>query len=341
NPNPNPNPNLDPNPNTGPDERVERPEAGSYIANLAAANHLFITRLHDRQGETPYTDPHTGERKITSLWLRNEGGHNRSRDSYGQLHTQDNRYVLQLGGDVVQWSSTGRGRGYLGLMAGYGNSKNRTTSQVTGYRSNGSVDGYSVGMYGTWYADQRTNTGWYTDSWMQYGWFNNTVQGQDLAAEDYKSRGMTASIETGYTVALGDTPNLRYFIQPQAQLIWMDIKADEHREANGTQVSGQGDGVVQSRLGVRAFIKTGNKENNTGAFQPFIAANWLHNSKDFGATLDSVALEQDGARNIVEVKIGAEGKLADWVTVSGNVGRQEGSAGYSDTVAMLGVKMNF
>ncbi len=34
------------------------------LANLAAANHLFITRLHDRQGETPYSAPHAGERKI-------------------------------------------------------------------------------------------------------------------------------------------------------------------------------------------------------------------------------------------------------------------------------------
>lgn len=37
-----------------------RPEAGSYLANLAAANTLFITSLHDRLGETQYTDALTG-----------------------------------------------------------------------------------------------------------------------------------------------------------------------------------------------------------------------------------------------------------------------------------------
>ncbi|WP_155412894.1 autotransporter outer membrane beta-barrel domain-containing protein, partial [Yersinia frederiksenii] len=31
---------------------VERPEASGYSANLAAANNLFVTRLHDRLGET-------------------------------------------------------------------------------------------------------------------------------------------------------------------------------------------------------------------------------------------------------------------------------------------------
>ncbi|MDN0121053.1 autotransporter outer membrane beta-barrel domain-containing protein, partial [Yersinia frederiksenii] len=54
---------------------VERPEASGYSANLAAANNLFVTRLHDRLGETQYIDALTGEQKVTSLWLRNEGGH--------------------------------------------------------------------------------------------------------------------------------------------------------------------------------------------------------------------------------------------------------------------------
>lgn len=47
-----------------------RPEGGSYASNLAAANTLFNTRLQDRQGGTWYTDPATGERHMTSLWLR-------------------------------------------------------------------------------------------------------------------------------------------------------------------------------------------------------------------------------------------------------------------------------
>ncbi len=81
---------------------IERPEASSYSANLAAANNMFVTRLHDRLGETQYIDALTGEQKITSMWLRNEGGHNRSRDTQDQLSTQANRYVLQLGGDIAQ-----------------------------------------------------------------------------------------------------------------------------------------------------------------------------------------------------------------------------------------------
>ncbi|WP_186372902.1 autotransporter outer membrane beta-barrel domain-containing protein, partial [Yersinia alsatica] len=120
---------------------IERPEASGYSANLAAANNMFVTRLHDRLGETHYIDALTGEQKVTSLWLRNEGGHNRSRDSQDQLRTQSNRYVMQLGGDIAQWSHNGADRFHLGLMAGYGNSKSTTESRLSGYSARASVDG--------------------------------------------------------------------------------------------------------------------------------------------------------------------------------------------------------
>ncbi len=71
-----------------------RPEAGSYTANMAAANTMFVTRLHDRLGPVQYTDVMTGETKNTSMWMRHEGGHNRWRDGTGQLKTQGNRYVV-------------------------------------------------------------------------------------------------------------------------------------------------------------------------------------------------------------------------------------------------------
>lgn len=44
---------------------------------------MFITRLHDRLGETQYTDMLTGEEKVTTMWMRNVGGHNRFTDGAG------------------------------------------------------------------------------------------------------------------------------------------------------------------------------------------------------------------------------------------------------------------
>jgi autotransporter family porin len=86
--------------------QVLRPESGAYATNLAVSNNLFTTRLYDLIGETQYTDALTGEKKATSMWVRNEGGHNRSRDSSGQLKTQANRYVLQIGGILPSGART-------------------------------------------------------------------------------------------------------------------------------------------------------------------------------------------------------------------------------------------
>ncbi|EGM6510245.1 autotransporter outer membrane beta-barrel domain-containing protein [Salmonella enterica] len=351
NPDPTPDPTPDPNPNPTPQPKPapnSRPEGGSYVANLAAANTLFNTRLHDRSGETWYLDPVTGEAQVTSLWLRQVGSHSKWRDGSGQLKTQANNYVAQLGGDLAQWSTNGINEVHLGLMTGYANSHSSTKSSRTGYGSKGSLDGYSVGVYGTWLENTKENTGLYVDSWLQYSWFNNSVNGEGLAGESYKSRGLTASVESGYTLKLGETTGSKgsvneWFIQPQAQATWMGVKADDHRETNGTVVKGEGDGNLQTRLGVRAFLRGSHaKDADTGRrFEPFIEANWLHNTRSFSATMDGARISEAGSRNLGEVKAGVEAKLNPNLNLWGSVGTQAGTRGYQGSTATVGVKVNF
>ncbi|MEG2683642.1 autotransporter outer membrane beta-barrel domain-containing protein [Citrobacter sp.] len=325
-----------------------RPESASYTANLAAANTMFVHRLHDREGETQYTDVLTGEQKVTSMWLRQVGGHNRWSSSVGQVDTQSNRYVTQLGGEVAQWSPDGVQRLHVGVMAGYGRNSSNSRSNATGYRSDGSVNGYSTGLYATWYQNDETKQGMYVDSWAQYGWFDNTVKGEKVQSESYKSKGITASLELGYTHKLGDFTGSQgtegeWFIQPQAQAVWMGVTADDHYESNGTRVTGEGDGNVQTRLGVRTFLKSHNKldEGKNRNFKPYVEINWIHNTQSFGSHMGDATLSQDGARNVGEVKAGVEGQLNSRLSVWGNVGVQVGDKGYSDTSATLGVKYNF
>ncbi|MBS9324595.1 autotransporter outer membrane beta-barrel domain-containing protein, partial [Escherichia coli] len=166
-PTPTPDPDSKPEAVPGGYDNDLRPEAGSYTANMAAANTMFVTRLHERLGPVQYTDIMTGETKNTSMWMRHEGGHNRWRDGTGQLKTQGNRYVVQLGGDIAQWGWGETDRWHLGVMAGYGNEHNNTDSVRTGYRSKGSVNGYSTGLYATWFANDETHNGAYLDTWAQ------------------------------------------------------------------------------------------------------------------------------------------------------------------------------
>ena len=325
--------------------QVLRPESGAYATNLALSNNLFTTRLHDLIGKTQYTDVMTGEKSATSMWVRNEGGHNRSRDSSGQLKTQANRYVLQIGGDIAQWSSNGDDLYHLGLMAGYANSKSKTVSSINGYRADGSVNGYSTGVYGTWNANNVDKTGAYLGTWVQYNWFKNRVSGEGINSEAYDSQGFTASAESGYTFRVGQTADglQSYFIKPEAMLTWMGVKADKHRELNGTEVVGEGDGNVQTRLGAKTYINNNRKidDSKESHFQPFAEVNWIHNTRNFASRMDGVVVKQDGTKNIAELKVGAEVQLNKQFGLLGNVAQELGDKGYSDTSATLGGKYSF
>ncbi|EEQ6058318.1 autotransporter outer membrane beta-barrel domain-containing protein [Escherichia coli] len=327
---------------------VLRPEAGSYVANLAAANTLFVMRLNDRAGETRYIDPVTEQERSSRLWLRQIGGHNAWRDSNGQLRTTSHRYVSQLGADLFTGGFTDSDSWRLGVMAGYARDYNSTHSSMSDYRSKGSVRGYSAGLYATWFADDISKKGAYIDAWAQYSWFKNSVKGDELAYESYSAKGATVSLEAGYGFALNKSFGLEaakytWIFQPQAQAIWMGVDHNAHTEANGSRIENDANNNIQTRLGFRTFIRT--QEKNSGPhgddFEPFVEMNWLHNSKDFAVSMNGVKVEQDGARNLGEIKLGVNGNLNPAASVWGNVGVQLGDNGYNDTAVMVGLKYKF
>ena len=327
---------------------VLRPEAGSYVANLAAANTLFVMRLNDRAGETRYIDPVTEQERSSRLWLRQVGGHNAWRDSNGQLRTTSHRYVSQLGADLLTGGFTDSDSWRLGVMAGYARDYNSTHSSVSDYRSKGSVRGYSAGLYATWFADDISKKGAYIDAWAQYSWFKNSVKGDELAYESYSAKGATVSLEAGYGFALNKSFGLEaakytWIFQPQAQAIWMGVDHNAHTEANGSRIENDANNNIQTRLGFRTFIRT--QEKNSGPhgddFEPFVEMNWIHNSKDFAVSMNGVKVEQDGASNLGEIKLGVNGNLNSAASVWGNVGVQLGDNGYNDTAMMVGLKYKF
>ncbi|WP_432692451.1 autotransporter outer membrane beta-barrel domain-containing protein [Morganella morganii] len=352
-PDPDPEPEPEPKPKPEPEPEPEpkpivRPEAGGYINNLYMANNLFNVRLHDRLGETQYTDVLTGERKVTSLWLRNVAGHSVVKSGDGQLKTGTNRYVVQLGGDIAQWSDNDLNRYHIGLMAGYGRISGKTTNHITNTRASSHADGYSAGIYGTYYANEADKTGLYVDSWVQYNWFKNRVDGDELPEEKYNSDGITLSAEAGYSFLINETQGSegsinRWYIQPKAQVTYMGVKMDTHTERGGTRVSATGEGNIQTRLGVKVYglgQALQDKENDRH-FQPFAEINWLNNSKMTGVSMNGEHISQSGTRNIGEIKVGIEGQLTRNTDIWFNVAQQAGSDNYSDTQGMLGLKYRF
>lgn len=325
---------------------VMRPEAGSYWANQVAANTLFLMRLHDRGGERQRTDPVSGK-EMNGMWMRHEFGASRSRDSSGQLNSDAHRYVVQMGIDLLEGSSNGRDHLVGGLMAGYGKVSSKTTSKITDYASRGTAEGWSAGIYGTWFADAATQQGTYVDSWLLYNRFNNSVSGDELAAEKYRTRNVMASLETGYTFKLGETKyddghRRHSYIQPQAQIVHTFGGDVDHTEHNGTRVSSDGDNTLV-RLGVRVFMKEEwrHTDGNFREFEPYGEMNWITSNAKQSVSMNDITVHHKGMKNALELRTGIRGQVTDNLSLWTDVTAKSGEQGYRDYMGQIGLKYDF
>lgn len=312
---------------------ILRPEAGGYLANMSAAQNMFNLRLNDREGRA----------ENSSLWLRQSGSRTGSRDNSGQIHNTSNSYVVQGGGEIWNGALGDSDRLGVGVMAGYGNSDNHSWSALTGYNSRGTVDGYSAGMYATWYQDAKQQQGLYADSWLQYSWLNANEQGDQRAAEHYGINGFSASIESGYRLPVYHGTASDVYITPQAQVIWDGQKADEFYDSSNTHVQSGGNDAIKTRAGVRVSrdsVSSADKGRDK-LFTVYSEVNWLYSTKNPGVAMDGITVSQAGSQNVGEIKVGAEGKLNKNLNLWANMGQQIGDKGYSDSRVTLGVKYDF
>ena len=327
---------------------VVRPEMGSFATNLYAANTLFTMSLYERLGETMYSNAlrTKDNTKSGNLWVRAAGGHTRNGMTDGHLTTRGNWGLVQVGGDLVSWPTSGSHRVYLGLMAGSAMERSRTTSPTAGYSAKGKLTGYSVGIYGTWMNQKPEGSAPYADTWLLWSRFKNTVSSGNYTDTDtYHSKGFTWSIEGGYTFPLKDwrddngTDNA-VRLQLQVQMIRMGVRDGAWTDAIGSSVQGIGAGNVRTRVGLKLYHQFTNDAKDR-AWKPFIGLNWYHDTKAFGARIAGVADHIDGSRNFGEVKIGVEGKVKKNWNVWGFAGYQQGSEGFRNLKALAGLKYLF
>ncbi|HHL2499920.1 TPA: autotransporter outer membrane beta-barrel domain-containing protein [Yersinia enterocolitica] len=317
---------------------VYRPENGSYIANISMARNLFTSDLDNRSGNYKYKDAATGEWRTSSMWIQTQGGIKQFGKTVDQLNIKGKYYLVQFGGDVAKWDIGTQGSGRIGMLAGMGKATNHSKSNITGYYSNGSVNGYNLGVYATWLADQQNKTGLYIDTLAQYSWFNNAVNGQELAEEKYKSSGFTSSIESGYTFNIGSTEQLSYFIQPNAKITWVGINAQTHTATNKDIINYTNRGQLITRIGAKTYLQTTN--NSEQQFMPFIAVNWLHQNHNTGTQLSGQGVE-NSSKNSAEFKIGVESKIDQRLHAWANINHQIGNYNTNDTNALVGIKYAF
>lgn len=209
------------------------------------------------------------------------GGHNHTRLLGGEIATRTNTQLVQGGGEILSWSSNGNDGLHLGVMFGAGKSQSHSRVGSNGLEAQGGINGYSTGLYGTWHSNDSNRQGLYLDSSLSYSWFGNDVklkQGSKAniaaTAESYRTRGWVGSLESGYTWKIFAGEHADAYIQPQLQVTWMGVNANDRRDGQGGKVSMLGNNNVQTRLGSRMFLRgcatqdQGKDRNNLLAFGP-------------------------------------------------------------------------
>lgn len=332
-------PPVDPtNPSTPRPEEDLKPiynsDIGSYLANQTAATQMFMHSLHDRAGEPQYTEGLKQEGRVPSVWLRLVANHTKSEAVGGYFDQRANSSVLHLGGELAQWSSSGESRFHIGVMGAYGKTETHATGSYTKNRSNGKVDGYGTGAYLTWFENESLPTGAYVDAWSMYGWFNNEVNGSNK----YDSNTWTNSVEAGYASIVTEGERFQWMIEPQVQVVYTHYSADNYRDTNGLDVSGNDASGITTRLGARTYMR--NKVDKNSA-QPFIEVNWLYGDAKNSLDFNGQSMSEDTPKHKFETKFGLQGEVTDGLQVYSHIGLQWGKDSYERSEAQIGVKYSF
>ena len=326
-----PTPPQPPEPPT-PSSNSFRPEPGAYLANQRAAQNMFLHTLYDRSGAARSSQ----DTDMAKGWVRLGGDYTKQKSNGGLYNEKTHTTLVQLGSDLYQLDGANGDQINAGVMAGYGHSSSNTSVKNSTYEASGQVNGYSIGAYGTWYAQPDRVTGTYVDSWIQHAWYKNDVNGDSLPQESYDSQGTDVSLETGYGFALKQSDEVRWVVTPQAQLIYSHYETDGHTEQNGTRINANGDDGIRTRMGVRL-----SRQNTVviNSAQPFLEVNW-YNGQPASDSVDfnQVRFENATSVNRYEVKAGVTGSINQKWQTWGQVSSTWGDNNYQGYQGMVGVK---
>lgn len=253
--------------------------------------------------------------------MRTRVAHGSYDSVHGQLSNRNHNYSLQIGGDLNVWALDNGGYFHLGIMSGYGDAQNTSKSGSTGAKTDGKVKDYTVGVYGTYFANQDNNLGIYLDLWSQMGWYRNEVSGKaQQGTKKYSSSVWSNSIELGYGIPIVISGEYQWLATPQAKLTYSHYDVGNLNDKNNLRVTDNHASGLDTRLGVR-FHARGVKEERIA---PFLEINWLNSTAKKQLDFNGKSYKDGFAKDRLEAKIGLQGNINKSWRMSAQVGGSGG-----------------
>ncbi|MCY1390638.1 outer membrane autotransporter barrel domain protein [compost metagenome] len=243
-----------------PTSKVISPGTRSVMALFNTAPTVLygeMSTLRSRMGELRLHDNKAGG------WIRAYGNKYNVSQSSGLAYKQVQQ-GFSLGADAPL--PLGDGQWLGGVMAGHSNSDldlSRGTS--------GTVKSYYLGGYATW-MDQAS--GYYFDGVLKFNRFNNeskvSLSDGQRAKGDYDNNAVSASLEFGRHIALGDG----YFVEPYTQVMGAVIQGKDYSLDNDLQAEGDRTHSLLGKLGTTAGRNFDLGEGRT--LQPYVRVAYAH-----------------------------------------------------------------
>ncbi|WP_284282873.1 autotransporter domain-containing protein [Mesorhizobium amorphae] len=298
-----------PTPAAGQQILLYRIEVPVYSAVPPVAEHLAMATLgtfHERRGEQGLLSSDT---ELQPVWGR-VFGQDAKMDWSGTVSPSfdGTLFGFQAGFDAFGREGSSGQVDRAGLFIAYGSMNGDVHGQALGQDglAVGDIDlgGTSVGGYWT----RIGPGGWYLDGVLMATFFGGSATSSRGIGIDVKGTGVTASIEGGYPVALGQG----WTLEPQAQLIWQHVSLDD-AEDRFSAVSFDLDDSVNGRVGLRL---QGEIAINGVPLQPYLKANLWH---AFGGTdhvnFEGTDISTEGKSTSLEFGGGVVAKVTDKVSL--------------------------
>ncbi|WP_065373442.1 autotransporter outer membrane beta-barrel domain-containing protein [Ensifer adhaerens] len=267
-----------------------RVEVPTYSAVPPMAEYLALSTLgtfHERRGEQSLLD---GVGTLTASWGR-VFGQKTELNWKGTVDPSFDGNILgfQIGQDLFGWESAQGHHDRVGVFFSHARADGDIAGQAVGWNNLhvGEIDVRANSFGGYW--THIGPGGWYLDAVLMGSWFDGDARSVGGSGVEVDGSGITASLEGGYPIAIGEG----WTLEPQAQIIWQHLSLDDQRDAFSS-VKFDSDDAVTGRLGFRL---QGEVIAETTTFQPYLKANLWHSFDadqrvTFGA--DPIVTERGG-----------------------------------------------